>query len=109
MPDKSGRKKRARKFRVARATSGKLQSELLELAHDPIIVRDVDSTILFWNRGAQETYGWSAAEACGNVTHTFLKTEFPEPVEQLYEKLLALGSWEGELVHWTREGKRIGV
>ncbi|HEY4951529.1 MAG TPA: PAS domain-containing sensor histidine kinase [Candidatus Acidoferrales bacterium] len=109
MPDKSGRKKRARKFRVARATSGKLQSELLQLAHDAIIVRDVDSTILFWNRGAQETYGWTAAEACGNVTHQFLKTEFPESLEQLYEKLYEVGSWEGELVHWTKEGKRIVV
>jgi len=109
MPDKSGRKKRARKSRVARATSGKLQSELLQLAHDAIIVRDVDSTILFWNRGAQETYGWTAAEACGNVTHQFLKTEFPESLEQLYEKLYEVGSWEGELVHWTKEGKRIVV
>src|SRR6202041_3861468 len=109
MPDKSGRKKRARKFRVSRATSGKLQSELLQLAHDAIIVRDVDSTILFWNRGAQETYGWTAAEACGNVTHQFLKTEFPESLEQLYEKLYEVGSWEGELVHWTKEGKRIVV
>jgi len=109
MPDKSGRKKRARKSRVPRPTSGKLQSELLQLAHDAIIVRDVDSTILFWNRGAEETYGWTAAEACGNLTHQFLKTEFPESLEQLYEKLYDVGSWEGELVHWTKEGKRIVV
>ena len=109
MPDKSARKKRARQTRVPRATSGKLQSELLQLAHDAIIVRDVDSTILFWNRGAEETYGWTAAEACGNVTHQFLKTEFPESLEQLYEKLYDAGSWEGELVHWTKEGKRIVV
>src|SRR5580704_17988557 len=90
MPDKSGRKKKkARETGVPRISSGKLRSELLELAHDAIIVRDVDSTILFWNRGAQETYGWSAAE--------------------VYEKLYSVGSWEGELVHWTREGKRIMV
>ena len=69
----------------------------------------MDSTILFWNRGAQETYGWSAAEACGHVTHAFLKTEFPEPLDQIYEKLYSVGSWEGELVHWTREGKRLVV
>jgi len=43
------------------------------------------------------------------VTHQFLKTEFPEPVDQLYEKLFKFGSWEGELVHWTREGRRIVV
>ena len=108
MPAKSAGKKSA-KTRASRAASGKLQSELLELAHDAIIVRDVDSVILYWNGGAQKTYGWTAAEACGNVTHQFLRTEFPEPLDQLYEKLFKFGSWEGELAHWTREGKRIVV
>jgi PAS domain S-box-containing protein len=85
------------------------QSELLHLAHDAIIVRDVNSVILFWNRGAQQTYGYSPAEACGNVSHQFLRTEFLEPFDQMHEKLFNRGSWEGELVHWTREGKRIIV
>ena len=109
MPDTSTKRKKARKPRASRAANERLHSELLELAHDAIIVRDVDSTILFWNRGAQETYGWSAAEACGHVTHAFLKSEFPEPLDQIYEKLYSVGSWEGELVHWTREGKRLVV
>jgi PAS domain S-box-containing protein len=109
MPVKSAGKKKARPPRASRTAREKLHSELLELAHDAIIVRDVDSTILFWNRGAQETYGWTAAEACGRVTHAFLKTEFPEPLDQIYEKLYRVGSWEGELVHWTRAGKRIVV
>src|ERR1700683_2796052 len=109
MPAKSAAKHRRRLPRALSASSETLHSELLELAHDAIIVRDVDSTILFWNRGAQETYGWSAAEACGNVTPQFLKTEFPEPLDQVYEKLYSVGSWEGELVHWTKEGKRLVV
>jgi PAS domain S-box-containing protein len=109
MPAKSAGRKSAKRTRASRAASGKLQSELLELAHDAIIVRDVDSVILFWNRGAQETYGWTPAEACGNVTHQFLKTEFPVPLDQLYEKLFKAGSWEGELVHSTRDGRRIVV
>ena len=85
------------------------QSELLHLAHDAIISRDMDSVILFWNRGAQETYGWSAAEACGHVSHQFLQTEFSEPFDQMHDKLFGTGSWEGELVHLTRDGKRITV
>jgi PAS domain S-box-containing protein len=109
MLDKLEGRKRAKQTRTSRTAREKLHSELLELAHDAIIVRDVDSTILFWNRGAQETYGWSAAEACGHVTHQFLKTEFPEPLEQIYEKLYSAGSWEGELTHSTRAGKRIVV
>ena len=85
------------------------QTELLQLAHDAILVRDVDSVILFWNRGAQETYGWSAAEACGNISHQLLSTKFPDPFDHWQEKLLSRGSWEGELVHMTKDGKRIHV
>src|SRR5580704_7976816 len=109
MPAKRTAKKSVQKTRASRAATGKLHSELLELAHDAIIVRDVDSVILFWNGGAQKPYGWSPAEACGNVTHQFLKTVFPEPLDQVYEKLYKTGSWEGELVHSTRDGKRIVV
>ena len=85
------------------------QTELLQLAHDAIIVRGVDGVILFWNRGAQETYGWSAAEACGNITHQFLSTQLPEPFEHWQEKIIKRGSWEGELVHLTKDGRRIHV
>jgi PAS domain S-box-containing protein len=109
MPAKTAGKKSAKKTRASRVASGKLHSELLELANDAIIVRDVDSVILYWNGGAQKTYGWTSAEACGNVTHQFLKSEFPEPLDQVYEKLYKVGSWEGELVHSTRDGKRIVV
>jgi PAS domain S-box-containing protein len=109
MPAKSAGKKSVKQARASRVASGKLRSELLELAHDAIIVRDVDNVILFWNGGAHKTYGWTPAEACGNVTHRFLKTEFPEPLDQVYEKLYKVGSWEGELVHSTRDGKRIVV
>jgi len=85
------------------------QTELLQLAHDAIMVRDVDSVILFWNRGAQETYGWSPAEACGNISHQLLGTQFPEPFESWREKLYSRGSWEGELVHLRKDGRRIHV
>lgn len=85
------------------------QTELLQLAHDAILVRGVDGVILFWNRGARETYGWSPAEACGNISHQLLSTQFPEPFERWQEKLLSRGSWEGELVHLTKDGRRINV
>ena len=85
------------------------RAELLDFAHDAIIVRDLESVITFWNRGAQETYGWPAAEACGNLIHSFLKTEFSEPSEQVQEKLFNNGAWEGELTHTTKAGKKISV
>ncbi|MGA7090139.1 MAG: chemotaxis protein CheB [Candidatus Acidiferrales bacterium] len=85
------------------------QSELLHLAHDAIIVRDLDSAIAFWNRGAQEMYGWTGAEAVGKITHDLLKTEFPESIESVRDHLFGQGWWYGQLVHSTRTGKRIFV
>src|SRR5438128_8438909 len=91
------------------AASLREQTALLDLAHDSIIVRDMISAILFWNHGAEQTYGWSKAEALGKVSHALLETKFPKPLEQIETELLRDGCWEGELVHRKRDGTRIVV
>jgi PAS domain-containing protein len=48
------------------------QRRLLDLAHDAIIVRDpVASAVIYWNREAQEIYGFTAAEAHGQIRTTW--------------------------------------
>jgi PAS domain S-box-containing protein len=81
------------------------QAELLDLAHDAIIVRDLKDRIIFWNQGAEENYGWGREEAAGKVCHLLLKTEFPRPLKEIEEELVATGRWEGELVHHTKDGR----
>ncbi|HZK14302.1 MAG TPA: PAS domain S-box protein, partial [Desulfobaccales bacterium] len=85
------------------------QAELLDLAHDAIIVRDLDNRIVFWNSGAEETYGWSKAEVAGHKTYKLLRTEFPQPREELEAELSRQGQWQGELSHTRRDGRRIVV
>ena len=85
------------------------QAELLELAHNAIIVRDLESKITFWNRGAEDVYGWTKSDALGRVTHTLLETEFPVPFDEHMATLTREGRWEGELVHTTKDGRRIIV
>ena len=48
------------------------QAELLDLAQDAIFVRDLDHRIVFWNTGAEETYGWGHAEVQGKRTPELL-------------------------------------
>ena len=85
------------------------QAELLSLAHDAIIVRNPESRIIFWNQGAENTYGWTAEEAIGRVTQELLQTRFPVSREAVDVALRERGEWEGELTHITRKGAAIAV
>jgi len=84
----------------------KTQSTLLELARDTVIVRDLDGTIRFWNRGAEQTYGWTKEEAIGKRKQELLKAEYPKPFDEMQKELLRTGYWEGELVHVRKDSER---
>ena len=73
------------------------QASLLNLTHDTIFVRDMNDVITYWNRGAQELYGWTAEEAIGKHAHDLLRTVFPAPLEDIRAELLRSGRWDGEL------------
>lgn len=85
------------------------QAELLELAHDAIIVRDLAGRIQFWNHGAQTTYGWTREEVLGQPMHGLLQTHLPESLVNIEDTLLRTGKWEGQIGHTTRKGERIVV
>lgn len=83
------------------------QAALLELA--PVLVRDLDSHIVLWTRGAEQLYGFSKTEALGRVSHELFQTEFPEGKARVDEMLHSVGQWEGELVHCARSGVRLVI
>ena len=85
------------------------QASLLDLTHDTIFVRDMGDTIRFWNRGAEELYGWTAAEAIGKPAHQLLQTIFAVPHDEIRAELLRTGRWDGELEKATADGTRVVV
>jgi PAS domain S-box-containing protein len=92
-----------------RATIMHNQAELLEVAEDAIMVRDLDERIVFWNKGAEDRYGWSRAEALGKIAQELLQTRLERPLPDLKAELFAKGSLTEELTHFTRSGNPIVV
>ncbi len=85
------------------------QAELLDLTHDTVFVRDEHDVITYWNRGAEELYGWPRAEAVGVIAHARMRTVFPAPLPDIMAELNRTGRWEGELVHTRRDGTPVVV
>jgi PAS domain S-box-containing protein len=81
------------------------QARVLDLAN--VLVRDIDDRITLWNEGAHRLYGWTKEEALGRIAHELLRTRFPRPREEVTGELLANGSWDGELVHLSKDGRRV--
>jgi PAS domain S-box-containing protein len=85
------------------------QASLLDLAHDAIMVRDLDDHIVYWNRGAERLYGWRAEEALGREAGDLLFRSRCEEVAEARRRLLETGQWEGEFRQVTRARRDILV
>jgi PAS domain S-box-containing protein len=85
------------------------QAALIDLSHDAIITADQNRLITGWNRGALEMYGWTHAEALGNVIHNLLRTSAAISTDTINQILSQADQWDGELEHSRRDGRRITV
>ena len=69
----------------------------------------MNEVITYWNRGAEELMGWTAAQAVGKRAHELLQTVFPRPIEEIRTELLRTGRWEGELKKTRADGAQVVV
>lgn len=85
------------------------QSILLDLATDAIVLSSIEGEIKYWNRSAEQMYGWLATEAIGKQAgELFDRLDDPHYHEAI-DQTLDLGSWSGELQLLTKAGKNIAV
>lgn len=85
------------------------RAELMDLASEAIIVRNLDGTVRYWNQGATDLYGWTAKEIVGKHLHEILQTTFPLPYEEIQSILHGGHRWEGNLNQTTKDGHEIVV
>ncbi len=96
--------------RVAERTEEvRTRAELLDLASEAIIVRDLTGAIRFWNSGAESLYGWRREEVLGKDIHTLLRTVFPVSRDAMESSLRDRRSWDGNLRHRTKDGAEVIV
>lgn len=84
-------------------------ADLLNLAHEGIIIRDLHGCIIFWNLRAEEMYGFTKDEALEKNHHNFLQTQFSQPLSEIEMKLFDRGIWDGELIQTKKDGSEIIV
>ena len=84
---------------------------ILDRVGNAIILSDAKGAITYWNRGAEEIYGWTAKEAIGQNVHTLLRTTFCDGAEEfvLEEGLRKRSRWTGELRQIRRNGTVVFV
>jgi two-component system, cell cycle sensor histidine kinase and response regulator CckA len=85
------------------------QAALLDIATDAIFVHDIDDPVLFWNKAAEDLYGWKKAEVIGKKTHELWHENNQPLLQEAFQHLMQHGSWEGELHQRTKSGKEIIV
>lgn len=85
------------------------RADLLDLASEAIMVRDMDGRLRFWNSGAEDLYGWKREDILGKNIHEVLATKFPVPFGRIELSLRETGRWEGNLMQRTRDGQEITV
>src|SRR4028119_2171764 len=73
------------------------------------MVRGLNNQILFWNKGAEQLYGWKALEVLGENADELLYREPPSQLKHVQNTLAKKGEWQGELHQVTKDGKEIIV
>lgn len=78
---------------------------LLDALAQPVVVTDLEATILYWNPAATDLYGFSAQEALGWPIHALLGSPPILAAIESAEALTSRGrSWTGQLEGHSRSG-----
>jgi PAS domain S-box-containing protein len=84
------------------------QADIINLAHDAIVVHDLQGQIQLWNQGAERLYGWTALEVAGRNVDEICYDQL-RPFHAAGVDLGTKGKWSGELQHRCKDGSTVTV
>lgn len=78
---------------------------LLDNANDAIMIKGYNGNILYWNKGAENLYGWRKEDVVGKQLSDVIKYS-PEEIQDVIKGVENDGEWFGEMVTFTRDGEQ---
>lgn len=83
----------------------RLHSRLLQEVEQAVIATDLDGTILYWGRFAEELYGWTADEVIGrSVVDVTPAADLADPAGDIMRQVIAGRSWTGQFRVRRKDG-----
>jgi PAS domain S-box-containing protein len=83
----------------------RFQADLLGAVGQAVIATDLEGRITYWNRSAQDLYGFSAEETMGRFVVDVIPSEaYRERAEQIMLQLRAGRNWSGEFEVRRKDG-----
>ena len=96
--------------RLAAEEANRFQAALLAAVGQAVIATDPAGTVLYWNRAAEELYGWTAVETLGrSVLELTPSTQTDVQAGELMALLAAGENWTGDFVVRDRAGREFPV
>jgi PAS domain S-box-containing protein len=84
------------------------KAQLLANIHDAVVGTNEKLTVTYWNKAAEDMFGWTEEEALGRETAQLFKTQIPNSSrETALQQLMTLGHYEGEVSYIRRDGGTI--
>jgi PAS domain S-box-containing protein len=86
------------------------QANLLSRVHDAIVAVDENYNIIYWNKMAEDMFGWTREEVLGKNSGTLFKTKIENSSrDECIEKLIVEGQYYGEVQYINKDGSYIPV
>jgi len=85
------------------------QASLLERTRDAILVCDLNYRIIYWNEGAERTYGWTSDEILGRNLCDVICRGNCASMHEAAEALALKDEWQKELPNYTKDNREITV
>lgn len=83
------------------------QAEVIDKAPLAIVILDLQHRVKYWNQGATQLYGWTAAEMLGRTVDELMPPDTRRSIQAGRDATARVGEWRGEVPVVTKSGRAL--